>query len=140
MAALGAVFSWPGEAMGGVSAVASANAGVCRDQFGRPAPWFEWNAWLDDLERKNEGLLQHHTMTEEERIRFLRAYNSTPPVTDRNPERIEIYSRPAHVLVVVVFVENGCVTLTALMFRSLVEDLISSGGGRKTLRPLGREA
>lgn len=115
-------------------------ASVCRDQWGQPAPWFEWSAWLEHLERKNGDALQRHTMSAEERTRFLRAYNNTPPVTDRNPERIEIFSQPDHPAVVVVFVEDGCVTLTALMLRALVESVISSGGKQRSLRPAEREA
>ncbi len=115
-------------------------ASVCRDQWGQPAPWFEWSAWLEHLERKNGDALQRRTMSAEERTRFLRAYNNTPPVTDRNPERIEIFSQPDHPAVVVVFVEDGCVTLTALMLRALVESVISSGGKQRSLRPAEREA
>ncbi len=118
-----------------------ANADVCRDQWGHPAPWFEWSAWLEHLERKNGDALQRHTLSAEERTRFLRAYNNTPPVTDKNPERIEIFSRPDHPAVVVVFVEDGCVTLTAPMPRALVESVISpTGGNRRSLRPMEREA
>ncbi len=114
---------------------------MCRDQWGHPAPWFEWSAWLEYLERKNGDALQRRTMSAEERIRFLRAYNNTPPVTDRNPERIEIFSRPDHPAVVVVFVEDGCVTLSALLPRALVESVISpTGGNRRSLRPMEREA
>ena len=123
-------FLWPGVA----------NADVCRDQWGQPAPWFEWSAWLEHLERKNGDALQRRTMSAEERTRFLRAYNNTPPVTDRNPERIEIFSRPGHPAVVVVFVEDGCVTVTALMLRALVESVISSDGKQRSLRPAEREA
>lgn len=120
---------------------AAAGASVCRDQWGQPAPWFEWSAWLADLTRKNGGTLERRTMSAEERLRFLRAYNNTPPVTDRNPERIEIFSRPNHPAVVVVFVEDGCVTLTAMMPRALVESVISpTGGNRRSLRPMEREA
>ena len=127
-------------AMAGFLWPLDARADVCRDQFGQPAPWFEWSAWLEHLERKNGDALQRRTMSAEERTRFLRAYNNTPPVTDRNPERIEIFSQPDHPAVVVVFVEDGCVTLTALMLRALVESVISSGGKQRSLRPAEREA
>ena len=117
-----------------------ANADVCRDQWGQPAPWFEWSAWLEHLERKNDSTLERRTLADDERLRFLRAYNSTAPVSDRNPERIEIFSRPDHPAVVVVFVEDGCVTLTAVMLRALVESVISPGGKQRSLRPAEREA
>ncbi len=116
-----------------------ATADVCRDQFGQAAPWFEWTTWLANLERNNDVELKRRTMTEAERVRFLSAYNNTPPVTGHNPERIEIFSRRGHPAVVVVFVEDGCVTLTALMLRSLVESVISSGGKQRSLRPAERE-
>ena len=122
------------------SPLAAAGASVCRDQWGRPAPGFEWSAWLESLERRNDNELNRHTMTDAERVRFLSAYNDTPPVTDHNPERIEVFSLHGHPLVVVVFVEDGCVTLTALMLRALVEGVISSGGARRPLRPVGRAA
>lgn len=123
-----------------LAACVAATAYVCRDQFGNPAPQLEWSAWLEHLERKNGDALQRRTMSAEERMRFLRAYNNTPPVTDRNPERIEIFSRPGHPAVVVVFVEDGCVTVTALMLRALVESVISSDGKQRSLRPAEREA
>lgn len=82
-------------------------------------------------------------MTEDERLRFLRAYNNTPPVTDSNPERIEMFwliSNPIAVLV--VFVENGCVTLTGTFMRPLVDSIISpnANGQERSLRPIEREA
>lgn len=130
-AALLGGFLWPGVA----------NADVCRDQWGQPAPQFEWSVWIADLARKNGGTLERHAMVDDERLRFLRAYNNTPPVTDRNPERIEVFSPPNHPAVVIVFVEDGCVTLTALMPRALVESVISpTGGNRRSLRPMEREA
>ena len=118
-----------------------ADASVCRDQFGRPAPRLEWSAWLPNFERRNGAVLVRHTLTEAERLRFLGTYNNVPPVTDRNPERIEIFSRWNHPNVVVVFVEDGCVTLTALIDRPLVESVISpTGGERRPLRAGEREA
>ncbi len=132
---------WPSYAKASEDRPGVANADVCRDQWGQPAPWFEWSAWLADLAHANDGTLERRTLADDERLRFLRAYNNTPPVTDRNPERIEVFSRPNHPAVVVVFVEDGCVTLTALMPRALVESMISpTGGNRRSLRPMEREA
>lgn len=114
---------------------------VCRDQWGYPAPRFEWSAWLGYFKRANGGVLVRRTLTEAERLPFLSTYNNIPPVTDRNPERIEIFSRPGHPAVVVVFVEDGCVTLTALIPRAPVESMISpTGSDRRSLRPAGCEA
>lgn len=123
-----------------MAACVAATADVCRDQFGNPAPQLEWSAWLKDVEAWNEGVTRR-AMTDDERIRFLGAYNDIPPVLDRNPERIEIISRFGDPQVIVVFVKNGCVTLTAVMFRALVESVVSpTGGGRHSLGPAEREA
>lgn len=102
-----------------------AAASVCRDQWGHPTPRFEWSVWLRYFVRRNGAGLMRRTLTEPERLRFLGTYNNTEPVSDRNPERIEIFSRPDYATVVVVFVEDGCVTLTAWMMRALVEAIIS---------------
>ena len=104
---------------------AGAQADACRDEFGVAAPGLEWDSWLADLERRSEGDVMRRTMTVDERLRFLWTYNRTPPLTDVNPQRIELFTRAHLPTMVVVFVEDGCVTLTAVMFRALVESVIS---------------
>jgi len=119
IAALWAAFLWTGAAL--------AEADVCRGQFGQPAPEYEWSIWLRDLDSRNgvaSRNLRRRSMTDAERLRFLSAYNATPPVTDRNPERIELFWLDGGYQYVVVFVENGCVTVTARLFRQLVDSII----------------
>jgi len=107
------------------------------------APQYEWSMWHREMERRNPEGTERHTMTKDERMRFLRAWNDAPPITDANPERIEMFWIKSNLLLVaVIFVENGCVTYTALMERQLVEAIISpnTNGYERPFNPMDREA
>ena len=113
-----------------------ADASVCRDQFGQPAPRYEWSMWFLDMQRANPDGVESRTMTGAERMRFLGAYNSTPPISDVNPERIEMFWIDP-LVVAVVFVEDGCVTYAARMMRQLLESVISPNtNGRQSEPPI----
>ena len=134
-AAFWAVFLWP----------FGANADVCRDQWGNLAPRFAYSLWYEDMLRLNPGGVQSRTMTDEERFRFLRAYNNTPSITEANPERIEVFWVDWNSSTVgVLFVENGCVTYSASLFRAFVDSIISPNTNgwqpRRSPPPMGCEA
>ena len=118
-----------------------ADASLCRDQFGRPDSRYEWSMWFLDMQQKNPDGLENRTMTDAERLRFLSTYNSIPPITDTNPERIEMFWIDP-IVVAVVFVENGCVTYAVRMPRHLLESVISPNtNGRRPGQPvMQREA
>ena len=59
---------------------------------------------------------EERTMTDDERLRFLNVYNGTPPITEANPEAIVMFWSNQY-QVMVIFVENGCVTHTGILMR-----------------------
>ena len=87
---------------------------------------FDWPTWISDLESVEDNALVRRTLTADERLRLLRIYNNEPPLTDHNPERIEIFSFPGNPLVAMVFVKYGCVTLTSPVPRLLLEDALGT--------------
>jgi len=46
-------------------------------------------------------------------IPFLSWYNSSPPISDENPDRIFIFKKPGYSKVVIAFVTKECVTAVA---------------------------
>ena len=80
-------------------------------------------------------------MTNDERLRFLNVYNGAPPLTDANPEAIVMFWANQY-QVMVVFVENGCVTHTGILLRPLVDSIISPNvkSRERPFNPMDREA
>lgn len=106
-----------------------------------PDQSYQWSIWYEEMQRQNPEGTEERTMTDDERLRFLRVFNSTPPITDVNPDRIEMFwSNPSQILV--AFVENGCVTHTGLLMRQLLESIISpnTNGYERPFNPMDREA
>ena len=136
IAALLGGFLWSGDAIG------APGADVCKDQWGQPSARHAWPTWRQEMDAANPNGVNVHTMDDNERVRFLSVYNDAEPVTTHNPERIEMYwTDTSPLIVAIIFVENGCVTLTSLMPRQLVESIISPNAkGHQARQPGGREA
>jgi hypothetical protein len=87
---------------------ARAQAVACFDEAGNATPKFVYETWLHAAALANPGGFSQRVMTSDERQRFLSYYNNAPPVSDYNPERIEMFWVNWY-NITVVFVENGCV-------------------------------
>lgn len=69
-----------------------------------------WEKWYSDVLANNPPSMTEQRLVGEELQNFLNFYNSMPPVTDDNPELVTIFRKDAENIVLVVFIENDCVT------------------------------
>ena len=87
----------------------------------------EWPAWMNRLQDRNQGVLMQ-SVTDEDRVRFLEVYNAMEPVSNKQPSRLYIFAHPQWTMVVVIGVDDDCVTLTLMMNPQEFNSLIAGSG------------
>lgn len=91
------------------------------------APEWQAEAYRDAVLAAAEGA-RYGELTDEERRRFLAAYNDAKPRTAVMCQRIGFFEHPKAATVMVVFIEDGCVWATGILPRALFFAMAQRGG------------